>query len=49
MNQLQQQRVVLSSNQLNNDSDDLNISIFISSSKDNTFSENIDIINILRN
>ena len=48
-NQSQQRRVALSLNQLNNDFDDLNVSTFISFSKNITFFENIDIIDILRN
>ena len=47
MNQLRQRRVASSSNQLNDDFDDLNISTFTSFSEDNTFSEDIDIIDIL--
>ena len=49
INQSQQRRVTLSSNQLNNDFDDLNVSTSILFSENNTFFENIDIINILRN
>ena len=46
-NQSRQRRVVSSSNQLNDDFDNLSVSTFISFSKDNTFSENINIIDIL--
>ena len=46
-NQLQQRRIVSLLNQLNNNFNDLNVSTFISFSKDNIFSENINIINIL--
>ena len=46
-NQLRQRHIVSSLNQLNNDFNDLKVSIFISFSKDNIFFKNINIINIL--
>ena len=49
INQLRQRRAASSSNQLNNNFNDLSVSISTSFSKDNTFSENINIIDILRN